>query len=108
MKQLSIAIIILSSFNLVLGQGFAVKGTAPSSEKPIEGKTLETREANNTSQKPAFAGQTRAVAVITKSNYKTTTVTDKLFQPWSISFMPNGKVLVSETSGNIRIVTTEG
>lgn len=100
--------ITLFCTNVGLCQGFAVKGAAPSDAKPAEGKALETREANNPNQKPVFEGQTRAVAVITKSNYKVTTVTDKLFHPWSIAFLPDGRMLVSEKKGAIRIVTTDG
>lgn len=106
----NLLIIVLNIFCLQFSnaQGFAVKGSAPTNEKPTEGKTLETREANNPTQKPAFEGQTRAVAVSTKSNYKVTTVTDKLSHPWSIAFMPDGRMLVSEKKGAIRVVTTEG
>lgn len=90
------------------GPGFTVKGGPPPDVKPVEGQPLETREANGANQKPAFAGQTRIGASITKATYKATVITDKLFRPWSIAFMPNGKMLISEKRGSLRIVSQDG
>ena len=90
------------------GAGFVVAGTRPPDIPPVEGKQLETRETMGKNQPPAFHGQTRAVAVITKSQYKTEIITDKLHHPWSITFMPDGRMLISEKRGSIRIVTNDG
>lgn len=90
------------------GPGFTVKGGPPPDIKPVEGQPLEKREANGVNQKPAFAGQTRAGASITKTPYKTTVIADKLFRPWSIAFMPDGKMLISEKRGSVRIVSQDG
>lgn len=69
---------------------------------------METRETMGKNQLPAFQGQTRSVAIITKSQYKTEIITDKLHHPWSIAFMPDGRMLVSEKRDSIRIVTNDG
>ncbi|MGR3809742.1 PQQ-dependent sugar dehydrogenase [Jiulongibacter sp. NS-SX5] len=106
-KKLIIILFSAAGFG-AYGQGFSVKGAAPENSKPVEGQVLETRSANNPNQQPAFEGQTRAKAVITKSDYKVTVLTDKLFHPWSIAFMPDGRMLISEKSGNIRIVNQNG
>lgn len=108
-KSLFVILIALSAnVNAVRAQGFTVKGGPPPDNKPIEGVVLEIREPNGKDQKPAFAGQTRAVAAITKTAYKTTIITDKLSHPWSIAFLPNGKIMVSEKKGSLRIVSPDG
>ncbi|HYC39995.1 MAG TPA: PQQ-dependent sugar dehydrogenase [Chitinophagaceae bacterium] len=70
-------------------------------------KPVETRPAN-TSYKPAFAGQTRAGGVTTSTPYSVSVVTDDLDRPWGIAVLPDGRLLVTEKGGTIRIVTTSG
>lgn len=62
----------------------------------------------NSSYKPAFAGQTRIGAVITKTPYESKIVTNSLKQPWSIKQLPDGRFLVTEKSGTMRIVSSSG
>lgn len=90
------------------GAGMVVAGTRPPDVPPVEGKPLETRETMGKNQSPAFAGQTRANAVITKSKYKTEVVTNKLSHPWGIAFMPDGRMLITEKRGSLRIVSPNG
>jgi glucose/arabinose dehydrogenase len=40
--------------------------------------------------------------------YDVTTITDKLVAPWSLAFLPGGKMLVTEKQGNMRTVTADG
>src|SRR4029078_1885509 len=35
-------------------------------------------------------------------------ITDKLVAPWSIAFLPGGKMLVTEKQGRMRVVSGEG
>lgn len=86
------------------GVGLRVLGTRPPDAVPVEGKPLETREPIGVGQKPAFAGQTRAVAVITKTPLDVKVVASGLNQPWSFAFLPQGKILVLEKPGAMRIV----
>jgi glucose/arabinose dehydrogenase len=79
------------------GNGIIVAGTRPPDQKPIAGQTLEQRDTTyGTNQKPAFKGQTRAVAVITKTPYREQVIATGLFHPWSIAFMPDGRMLITE------------
>lgn len=50
------------------------------------------------------------VAVITseKASFTLRTLTDKLDHPWSLAVMPDGRLLVTERSGNLRIVSSQG
>ena len=74
----------------------------------VEGQPFETRPPEKADDKPLFPEQTRAPyhKVV---GYKVTTVTDKLHLPWSIAFLPDGKMLVTEKfPADIRIVAPDG
>ena len=59
--------------------------------------------------KPAFADQTRAEAVTTSTRIAVTDVATGLSFPWSLAFLPGGRMLVTEKApGAIRIVTRGG
>lgn len=57
---------------------------------------------------PAFEGQTRAPGVKTTESYQIHVVTDKLVKPWGVVGMPDGRILVTEKEGKIRIVSQDG
>lgn len=62
----------------------------------------------NSDYKPAFTGQTRVNAVVTKSAYEGTVVTAALQSPWGIAPLPDGRFLITEKKGTMRIVTASG
>lgn len=62
----------------------------------------------NTNYKPAFTGQTRISGVKTKTAYDFNIVTNKLKSPWGIAVLPDGKLLITEKEGNMRIVNASG
>ncbi len=68
---------------------------------------VETREPNTT-YTPAFAGQTRAPGVETQTQFTTTTFASGLNSPWGMANLPNGKIIVSEKGGTLRIVDQSG
>lgn len=72
------------------------------------GAPLETRPANAPDQRPAFAGQTRAPAVRTQRALTHTVVASGLVEPWGLALMPDGRWLVTERPGRLRIVTAGG
>lgn len=112
MKCFIIAIFSILSFSALAqnrnGNGMPVAGTRPPDEAPVEGKPLEHRENNDRDQRPAFAGQTRAGAVITKTHHKEEVITSMLHHPWGIAFMPDGRMLITEKRGTLRIVSQSG
>ncbi|MDA1182001.1 MAG: PQQ-dependent sugar dehydrogenase [Bacteroidetes bacterium] len=73
----------------------------------VLGPPVETQAAN-TNYKPAFIGQTRIGSLTTKIPYEHKIITTSLKNPWGIVGLPNGKLLVTEQSGTMRILTTEG
>jgi glucose/arabinose dehydrogenase len=68
---------------------------------------LETRPAN-APYKPAFAGQTRALAAPASPAFDVVTVAKGLDKPWGLAFLPDGRMLVTERGGALRIVGKDG
>ncbi len=73
----------------------------------IEGQPIETRPPELAGDHPVFSGETRAPYHAT-APYDVTTITDQLMQPWSLAFLPDGKMLVTEKPGALRIVDAQG
>jgi len=74
----------------------------------VEGQSWETRPPEKADDKPLFPEQTRA-PYHKVASYKVTTITDKLHLPWSIAFLPDGKMLVTEKfPADLRIVGADG
>lgn len=88
--------------------GLAIEGARPPELKIIEGTPLEHRVPSSLDQMPAFPSQTRANAVITETPFKEEVITSDLNHPWGMAFMPDGRIMISEKPGNLRIVTLTG
>ena len=68
----------------------------------------DPRPANAPAQKPAFAGQTDAPERKLGVGFDVVTVLDTLRNPWGMTFLPNGKMLVTERIGYLRLVNADG
>ena len=68
---------------------------------------VETRSPN-TDYKPAFAGQTRAAGLKTKTAYEGRAISSDLQNPWGIAALPDGRLLITQKRGTMRIATTSG
>lgn len=64
--------------------------------------------APNTNYKPAFEGQTRIAGVKTSKAYEGRMLTNQLNKPWGIVSLPDGRFLITEKEGTMRIVTSTG
>ncbi|WP_207425738.1 PQQ-dependent sugar dehydrogenase [Pedobacter sp. SYSU D00535] len=62
----------------------------------------------NTNYAPAFPGQTRVKGVKTASSYRGNVITSALNAPWGIASLPDGRLLIAEKAGTMRIVSTSG
>lgn len=59
-------------------------------------------------QRPAFSGQTRAPLADGHTAYRVSTVAGGLEHPWGLTWLPDGRMLVTERPGRLRIVTPHG
>jgi glucose/arabinose dehydrogenase len=69
---------------------------------------LETRTANAPEQKPAFPGQTRGCTVKSDVAFDVTVLAKGLNRPWAVEPLPNGDFLITEKTGQLRIVSAKG
>ncbi len=69
---------------------------------------VDQRPANAPDQKPAFAGQTDAPERKTNVAFDVVTVAQGLETPWSLAFLPDGRMLVTEKPGRLRVVAADG
>ena len=72
------------------------------------GDPVENRPANAPDQQPAFPGQTRAPGVRTEAAMVHTVVASGLVEPWGLALLPDGRWLVTERPGRMRIVGPDG
>jgi len=95
-----LALSVLAACGQRPAQGAATNGQPPAPE--------ETRPPNAKGQHPAFPGQTRAPALTTATRFQVTTVARGLDHPWSLVFLPDGRMLVSERVGRLRLARPGG
>jgi glucose/arabinose dehydrogenase len=92
---------------------YACSGKNPNDSNPDPTDTSETYQpvetnAPNSNYKPAFKGQTRGPAVKTSTPYEAKVLTEGLNSPWGIRQLPDGRFLITQKGGTMRIATTAG
>src|SRR5690349_4088043 len=75
-------------------------GTTPGATSPalpalVEGQPVERRPPEKKDNHPTFRQQTRAPYHAT-APFQITTLIDTLPAPWSLAFLPDGKILLTE------------
>jgi glucose/arabinose dehydrogenase/mono/diheme cytochrome c family protein len=74
----------------------------------VEGQPIERRPTEKPDNQPAFPEQTRAPYHASVS-VNVTTLVDNMPAPWSVAFLPDGKILLTHRlPGSIRILDTKG
>jgi glucose/arabinose dehydrogenase len=82
------------------------RGFGPPGGGPEDG--LNQRPPNAPDQKPAVAGQYRAPEQKLNVAFNIVTVTEGLVNPWSLTWLPDGRMLVTERPGRLRIISADG
>ncbi|RYZ15350.1 MAG: PQQ-dependent sugar dehydrogenase, partial [Sphingobacteriales bacterium] len=62
----------------------------------------------NANYRPAFTGQTRINGMTTATAIRSNIITTALSAPWGITSLPDGRLLITEKQGRLRLVTTAG
>jgi glucose/arabinose dehydrogenase len=122
MKRQSMNVLWACAF--VIPMALAAQSTTPAGDAPapaprprpnftspppnmVAGQSIETRVPEKADDKPAFGGQTRAPYVATDPP-TVAVLTDQLKSPWSFAFLPDGKILITEKPGAMRILDKAG
>jgi glucose/arabinose dehydrogenase len=74
----------------------------------VKGSGAPDEKANAPDQKPAFPEQTRAKAPAKASRVKVETITSDLAHPWAVEALKDGRFIVTEKAGKLRVVTADG
>lgn len=81
--------------------------TSETAQKDNTGAPVETQKANS-DYKPSFEGQTRIGSVKSATAYEGKVLTSELQNPWGITTLPDGRLIITEKAGTMRIATTDG
>lgn len=105
-KIKNLVFLIALSFISLTGCQPKAQITQPNDDDPSV-TSVETKDPN-TKYKPAFAGQTRIKKVKTSTEVEVSVLNEGMKRPWAIIEMPDGRFLVTEKSGYMRILGQDG
>ncbi len=90
--------------------GIAVAVICAGAPSPVDAQNagVDPRPPNAPTQSPAFPGQTRAPEQKLGVAFDVVTVAQGLVAPWGLTFLPGGKLLVTEKPGRLRVVAADG
>ena len=91
--------VVSCSLALMVGVG----ASAAAQDAPVQ-----TAPPNAPNLKPAFAGQTRIAERKANVVFEVVTVASGLENPWGFTFLPDGRFLVTEKPGRLRVVDANG
>lgn len=106
MKHLKLTLLFVLTF-------FFVSASCDEQKKNVQEPPVETlppveTQQPNTNYKPAFEGQTRIAGVKTTTPYKVTIIASGLSSPWAVTPLPDGRLVITEKGGTMRLATTDG
>jgi glucose/arabinose dehydrogenase len=81
--------------------------TADAAQTDSTAAPVETQKANS-DYKSAFEGQTRIASVKSTTAYEGKVLNGELKNPWGITSLPDGRLIITEKAGTMRIATTAG
>lgn len=74
-------------------------------DEPLD--PVETQDPNS-DYSPAFEGQTRIEGVQTQTEYTASVFATGLSSPWGMANLPDGRIIVTEKAGSMRLVSVSG
>ncbi len=80
----------------------------PASARKAPAQGVDPRQPNGQGQTPAFPGQTRAPERRTSVAFEVVTVATGLDKPWGMTFLSDGRMLVTEKPGRLRVIKPDG
>lgn len=98
---------MIASSMLFAGCSDSIEENPSETEQGTGLPPVETNPAN-TNYQPAFAGQTRVNGVKTVTPYQVSALSTSLSSPWGITSLPDGRLLITEKGGTMRIATSTG
>jgi len=87
---------------------FAACSGAEGESQPRSGGDPVQQGAANTNFRPAFENQTRAPEARSGVTIASQEIARGLEHPWALVFLPDGRLLITERPGRMRVVTREG
>ncbi len=95
-------------YEVVAGAAFYSLLTCAVIPSPLHGQNAPVLQFDRLPPAPAFLGQTRAPAPAEASTYRVETIATGLDAPWSLAFLPDGTMLVTERAGRIHAIDAHG
>ena len=74
----------------------------------VTGPPVENRPPHGEGQTPAFEGQTRAPFMTAEVDFEVQTLARGLEHPWAVEVFEDGRMLVTERPGRLRVVSPDG
>ncbi len=99
---------------LIAGAGVTLAACSQNNSKNAETATADSTlapvetNAPNSDYKPAFPGQTRIAGVKSKTAYEGKVLAEGLKNPWGVTSLPDGRLLITEKAGTMRIAKLSG
>ncbi|OXA75920.1 Glucose/arabinose dehydrogenase, beta-propeller fold [Flavobacterium aquidurense] len=100
-------ITILSSALLMACSCSNDKDPATNPDPGTSTNPVENNPANS-NYSPAFSGQTRIGGLQTNTSYEAKIITSALTSPWGVKSLPDGRLLITQKAGTMRIVSVTG
>ncbi|MBE8720588.1 PQQ-dependent sugar dehydrogenase [Sphingobacterium pedocola] len=110
MTRLLTALFLSSSIAALSSCGNGSEAREGNTDKTSTDSIYPAVEKNkpNANYPPAFEGQTRIAGVKTTTPFEGKVIAKGLKSPWGIAVLPDGRFLVTEKEGDMRIVSSTG